>query len=167
MSAGAITNILTLFPHNSLSHSHFSPFHISQILHKLAQYRCKFIFNSANLILTIMFDFQKLDVYQKSKSFCKEIYSILDKKNFDKVTNDQLRRASFSIMLNIAEGTSRFSNKDRKNFFVISRGSAFECMAILEYLHETGEITRDFFLKGEKNLEEISKMLFGLIKNLN
>jgi four helix bundle protein len=82
-----------------------------------------------------MFDFQKLDGYQKSKNFCKEIYSILDDKNFDRVTNDQLRRASFSIMLNIAEGTSRFSNKDRKNFFVIARGSAFECVAILEYLH--------------------------------
>ena len=64
----------------------------------------------------IMFDFQKLDVYQKSKDFCKKIHSILDGKNFDRVTNDQLRRASLSIMLNIAEGTSRFSNKDRKNF---------------------------------------------------
>jgi len=38
-----------------------------------------------------MFDFQKLDVYQKSKNFCKEIYSILDEKNFLRVTNDQLR----------------------------------------------------------------------------
>ena len=64
----------------------------------------------------IMFDFQKLDVYQKSKKFCKEIYSILDEKNIDSVTNDQLRRASFSIMLNIDEGTSRFSNKYRKFF---------------------------------------------------
>lgn len=113
-----------------------------------------------------MFDFQKLDVYQKSKNFCKEIYSFLDEKNFDRVTNDQLRRASFSIMLNIAEGTSRFSNKDRKNFFVVARGSAFECVAIMEYLLETQEITQEFFLEGEKKLEEISKMLFGLIKNL-
>jgi len=48
-------------------------------------------------------------------------------------------------MLNIAEGTSRFSNKDRKNFFVIARGSAFECVAILEYLLETEEITQEFF----------------------
>ena len=37
-----------------------------------------------------MFDFQILDVYQKSKNFCKEIYAILDKKNIDRVTNDQL-----------------------------------------------------------------------------
>ena len=115
----------------------------------------------------IMFDFQKLDVYQKSKNFCKEVYSILDEKNFDRVTNDQLRRASFSIMLNIAEGTSRFSNKDRKNFFVIAQGSAFECVAILEYLREIKEITLKVFLDSVRRLEEISKMLFGLIKKLD
>ena len=69
-------------------------------------------------------------------------------------------------MLNIAEGTSRFSNKDRKNFFVIARGSAFECVAILEYLLETKEITQEVFVETENKLEEISKMLFGLIKNL-
>jgi four helix bundle protein len=111
-----------------------------------------------------MFDFQKLDVYQKSKDFCKEVYSIMDEKNFDRVTNDQLRRASFSIMLNIAEGTSRFSNKDRRNFFVIARGSAFECLAIMEYLSDTEEISRQVFIESENRLEEISKMLFGLIK---
>jgi four helix bundle protein len=54
-------------------------------------------------------------------------------------------------MLNIAEGTSRFSNKDRRNFFVIARGNAFECVAILEYLLETREITQQVFLEsGEK-----------------
>ena len=68
-----------------------------------------------------MFDFQKLEVYQKSKTFCKKITDLIKSSKFDKVTNDQLRRASFSIMLNIAEGSSRFSNKDRKNFLVISR----------------------------------------------
>jgi len=49
---------------------------------------------------------------------------------------------------------------------VIARGSAFECVAILEYLRETGEITQQGFLESEHRLEEISKMLFGLIKNL-
>jgi four helix bundle protein len=113
-----------------------------------------------------MFDFQKLEVYQKSKRLCVEIKSTLSEKSFDKVTNDQLRRASFSIMLNIAEGSSRFSNKDRKNFFVVARGSAFECVAILEYLVETKEVDQYVFAEYEKKLEEISKMLFGLIRNL-
>ena len=113
-----------------------------------------------------MFDFQKLEVYQKSKKLCVEITSTLSERSFDKVTNDQLRRASFSIMLNIAEGSSRFSNKDRKNFFVVARGSAFECVAIMEYLVETKEIGQDVFADYEKKLEEISKMLFGLIRSL-
>jgi len=113
-----------------------------------------------------MFDFQKLEVYQKAKNFCKEITATLGEKNFDRVTNDQLRRASFSIMLNIAEGSSRFSNKDRKNFLVVARGSAFECAAIMEYLYETKEISQEAFTDNFTKLEEISRMLFGLIRNL-
>jgi four helix bundle protein len=104
---------------------------------------------------------------RSQRTSVKKFIRSLMKRILTGVTNDQLRRASFSIMLNIAEGTSRFSNKDRKNFFVIARGSAFECMAILEYLHETEEITQEIFQESEKKLEEISKMLFGLIKNLD
>ncbi len=84
--------------------------------------------------------------------------------NLDRTTNDQLRRASFSIMLNIAEGSSRFSNRDRKNFMVIARGSAFESAAILEYLSDVGKIQKEDFKKDIDTLEEISKMLFSLIK---
>jgi four helix bundle protein len=114
-----------------------------------------------------MWDFQKLEVYQKSKNFCKEISATLREKSFDRVTKDQLRRASFSIMLNIAEGTSRFSNKDRKNFMVVARGSVFECAAILEYLYETTDIEKEEFENYLNSLEQISKMLYSLIKHLD
>jgi four helix bundle protein len=110
-----------------------------------------------------MFDFCKLDVYQKAKAFCILITKAVSSGNFDRITNDQLRRDSFSIMLNIAEGSSRFSNKDRKNFMVVARGSAFECAAILEYLFEVAEISKDAYSNYLDNLEEISKMLYGLI----
>jgi len=113
-----------------------------------------------------MFDFQKLSVYHKAKSFSIEISSLLKSRKFDRTTNDQLRRASFSIMLNIAESASRFSNKDRRNFLVIARGSAFECVAILEFLSETNEIEGKLSQEYYFRLEEISKMLFGLIKKL-
>ena len=69
-------------------------------------------------------------------------------------------------MLNIAEGSSRFSNRDRKNFLVIARGSAFECVAIMEYLLEVKEISHDTFTDYENKLDEISRMLFGLIRRL-
>ena len=113
-----------------------------------------------------MFDFQKLTVYQKAKNFNKSIFGLIKSKSFDNTTIHQLRRASFSVMLNIAEGSARFSNKDRRHFMVIARGSAFECAAILEYLQETNEITKDEERKYYNELEEISKMLFALIRKL-
>ena len=69
-------------------------------------------------------------------------------------------------MLNIAEGYSRFSLTDRKNFYVIARGSIFECVAIfydllLENLLET-ELHQEVYFK----LEELSKMIFSMISNL-
>ncbi len=113
-----------------------------------------------------MFDFQKLSVYQKAKAFNKEISALIKSKNFDSTTRDQLKRASFSIMLNIAEGSSRFSNNDRRHFMIISRGSAFECVAILDYLQDNDEIDEFTYLDFFEKLEEISKMLFSLIKKL-
>jgi four helix bundle protein len=70
-------------------------------------------------------------------------------------------------MLNIAEGSSRFSNKDRKNFMVVARGSVFESAAILEYLNEINLITKNKFKSHIKNLKEISRMLFSLIQHLD
>ena len=113
-----------------------------------------------------MFDFQKLEVYNKAKTFNKTVSILIQNNSFDRVTHDQLRRASFSIMLNIAEGTARLSNRDRRNFFTISRGSVFECAAILEYLTDTGSLEKKEYNIYYQLLEEISKMLFALIKKL-
>jgi len=113
-----------------------------------------------------MFDFQKLNVYQKAKAYNFEITDLLETVHFDRHIVDQLKRASFSIMLNIAEGTSRYSSKDKRNFFIISRGSAFECVAILEFLFESNKINEKTYENLLSKLEEISKMLYALIKNL-
>jgi four helix bundle protein len=113
-----------------------------------------------------MFDFQKLIVYQKAKIYNFNISDLIDKHKFDRHVVDQLKRASFSIMLNIAEGTSRYSVKDRRNFFIISRGSAFECVAILEYLFESKRINQEIYQNMVSMLEEISRMLFSMISKL-
>jgi four helix bundle protein len=111
-----------------------------------------------------MFGFEKLQVYQKAKDFNLGIRKeILILEKIDRVSRDQLRRASMSIMLNIAEGTSRFSNKDERNFYVISRGSIFEYVSILDLLYAeqtiNGNQHNNFYYKAE----EISRMLFKLI----
>lgn len=114
-----------------------------------------------------MFDFEKLEVYRKAKRFNKSVTTFLIQSKVDKTTHDQLRRASFSIMLNIAEGSGRFTKPDKRNFYVIARGSTYECAAIFDYLVDMNSINKEQFDKYYVVLEEISKMLFALIKKLN
>lgn len=114
-----------------------------------------------------MFDFEKLSVYKKSKIFNKEVINYLDVNKVDKITQDQLRRASFSIMLNIAEGSGRFTKPDKRNFYVIARASSFECVAIFDFLSDQEIIDQTQFQHYYSLLEEISKMLFALIKSLS
>jgi len=114
-----------------------------------------------------MFDFEKLSVYQKAKEFNLRINRLLVQKKPDRTTCHQLRRASFSIMLNIAEGSGRFTNPDKRKFYIISRGSVFECVAVFDYLRDTEEIDQAEFQDFYSELEELSKMLYSLIKGLS
>jgi len=113
-----------------------------------------------------MFDFQKLEVYKKAKIFHSEIRGLIETKSLAYTEKDQLYRASFSIALNIAEGSGRFSKKDRRNFFVIARSSVFECIAILDILRDGLIISNATYTEFENKADEISRMLYGLIRKL-
>ena len=113
-----------------------------------------------------MFDFEKLEVYSKSKAFNKTVTQFLEENDLSKTINHQLSRASFSIMLNIAEGSGRFTKPDKRNFYIIARGSAFECTAIFDFLKDNKQISEKDFKSKYYLLEEISKMLFALIRGL-
>lgn len=63
----------------------------------------------------------------------------------------------------LPEGNGRYSKADRKNFFRISRGSAFECVPILELSKRKGLIKEEQAKALKENLDEICKMLSGLI----
>lgn len=114
-----------------------------------------------------MFEFQNLEVYKKAKSFHLNCIYILKKYKVDRTTKDQLSRASFSIPLNIAEGSGRFTKPDRRNFFVISRGSVFECVSILDILHDTETIENKEFQSMLVKADELSRILYAMIKNLS
>lgn len=114
-----------------------------------------------------MFEFQKLEVYKKSKSFHLQCSEILKQNKIDRTTKDQLIRASFSIPLNIAEGSGRFSKPDRRNFFVIARGSVFESTSILDILHDAETIESTKFQSMLVKADELSRILYSMIKNLS
>ena len=63
-----------------------------------------------------MFEFQKLEVYKKAKAFHTAANELITTIKLNKAVKDQLSRASFSIALNIAEGSGRFSKPDRRHF---------------------------------------------------
>jgi four helix bundle protein len=113
-----------------------------------------------------MFDFERLTVYTKAKSFNLEVSKLLKQITTDSATRNQLRRSSLSIVLNIAEGSGRKTNADKSNFMVISRGSVFECVAIFDLLKDEGIISKDSFEKMYAKAEELSKMLFAMMQRL-
>lgn len=76
---------------------------------------------------------------------------------------DQLRRASLSISLNLAEGNGRWHVKDRKNFFRIARGSVFECVPLIELCKRENLITEENWAQLKNELEILAKMLTALI----
>ena len=113
-----------------------------------------------------MFDFQNLAVYKKAKVFYKNALELVEKKVFNRTVNDQLTRASFSVALNIAEGSGRFSKRDRRHFFVIARSSVFECVAILDVMKDGSHISLQVYQQFEQMADELSRMLYAMIKNL-
>ena len=113
-----------------------------------------------------MFDFENLDVYKKAKELNKEVLRFLkENKNIDSYLRDQLRRASISTVINIAEGSGKFSKADKKNFYTTARGSAYECVSLFEIIFEENQIDKILFNNFYQKFEVISKMLLGLINS--
>ncbi len=114
------------------------------------------------------FDFEKLEVYQRAVDFANVVYKLT--KNFPKNEQfgivSQLRRASLSISLNIAEGTGRYNNPERRQFYRMGRASIHECVPLLELSFRQDYID----LKRHEELKQecvgLAKMVSGLINSL-
>jgi len=75
-----------------------------------------------------MSDFTKLTIWQKAHNLTISIYKLTSKLPAEERLGlaSQLRRAAVSVESNIAEGESKYSTKDKLNFFIQSRSSAAE-----------------------------------------
>ncbi len=89
------------------------------------------------------FLFENLAVYQKAMDFTEQIVTLTESlpRGYCFLA-DQLNRASLSIATNLAEGNGRFTKPDRKNFFIIARALAQECVPLLELRAEKVSSTR-------------------------
>jgi len=113
-----------------------------------------------------MFDFEKLDVYQVVKTNNARIFKyIIGHPEMDEYIKDQWKRSNLGIILNLAEGTGRMTNADKKQFLTVARGSVFVSVAILETLKELGILDEVLFKEFYDGYEQISKMLLGMIRS--
>lgn len=115
-----------------------------------------------------MRDFRKIKVWEKSHYLVLEIYEIT--KDFPKdeifgITN-QIRRAVVSIPNNLAEGCGRNSEKELKQFSVISMGSASEVEYLLFLSFELKYLSKENYDFLNDRIIEIKKMLAGFIVSL-
>ncbi|CAM3593929.1 hypothetical protein FSS13T_16340 [Flavobacterium saliperosum S13] len=108
-----------------------------------------------------MHQFKELGIWKKSRLFCSDIYSITssfpNEEKFGLI--NQLRRASVSIPSNIAEGSSRNSNKDFSRFLEIAIGSAYEVETQLIIASDLGFIDSEKLVFLSNQLNEIIKMI--------
>jgi four helix bundle protein len=114
-----------------------------------------------------MFDFEKLEVYQKIRHLNKDLLPFIfeNQKKYPYLM-DELKRASLSIMLNLSEGAGRMTIADKKQFYIRSRSSAFACVSILHILLDSGIIDQISFDGLYTQYERVSKMMLGMIRSL-
>ena len=108
---------------------------------------------------------QKLEVYNSSKAFVQECYrisrSLPDIEKYGMIS--QIRRAALSVHLNIAEGSSRKSETERKRYYEVARGSLIEIDAALDIANALDYLKKiDLAILGEKMIR-CFKLLSGLI----
>ena len=115
-----------------------------------------------------MFNFEKLDVWQRAIGFADLVYNHTRHFPADErfgLTN-QVRRAAVSISSNIVEGTPRMSQTDFGRFIEIATGSVFEVVSQAFIGRRQGFLNEEDFRTLYLAADEIGRMLSGLRKSL-
>jgi four helix bundle protein len=116
-----------------------------------------------------LYSFEKLEVWRLSRDLTIMIYKLSS--NFPKTEQygiaNQIRRASFSISNNLAEGSSRTTNKEKIRYIEIAFGSLLEVLNILILSVELKLIEKADFQKLRTLIEEIGNKLNALKKSFS
>lgn len=108
-----------------------------------------------------------LQVYQSAKQMRQDCYNAFSKFPVDERFNlaGQIRRASTSVLLNLAEGCARKSETERKRFFEISRSSLVEIDGCYDLAVDSGYFNISDLEHLEKSVLKTFILLSGMLKN--
>lgn len=112
--------------------------------------------------------FEDIKAWQKARKVTRIVYEVTAEARFsrDYGLRDQIRRASVSIMANIAEGFGRHSDKEFANFLSIAHASVSEVQSHLYVALDLGYIVESTFDSVYLLLDEISRMTLTLAHHL-
>ena len=112
--------------------------------------------------------FEEIIAWQKARDITLQVYRTTANGHFAKDfgLRDQIRRASVSIMANIAEGHRRRTNSEFANFLNLARGSVAEVQSHLHVAVGLDYVSEDQFKQMYQQLDEVSKMTLSLAQYL-
>ncbi|TZF81707.1 four helix bundle protein [Pedobacter sp. BS3] len=116
-----------------------------------------------------MRDYQKLDIWKKAHSFTLQVYQKIlplmpSEEKF--ALTQQIRRAAYSIPLNIVEGSRKNTDKDFTHYLDNALGSTKEVEYAFILIKDLGYISEEDYLIVYKDINEIKAMLIAFIKFL-
>ena len=112
--------------------------------------------------------FEDIESWKKARRLTNEIYQITATGGFvrDFGLKDQIRRASVSVLSNIAEGFERGGDKEFSQFLAIAKGSCGEVRAQLYVALDQGYLSPEVFEQLSTKATEVGQLLSGFIRYL-
>ena len=113
-------------------------------------------------------NFEELDIFQKARELCKQVYSITKDGEFSKDHRfvQQIHASAGSVMDNIAEGFERDGNKEFINFLYIAKGSCGEVRSQVIRASDVGFIDNDTAKRLYNDSLNLSKSIAKFIASL-
>jgi len=110
------------------------------------------------------YSYNTLNVYKDAKALVIKVYRLLKQFPIEEryALCDQVRRAAISITSNIAEGMSRYSDKEKVHFLEIAYASMMEVESQLDISVDLGYITKDQFKAIAEDINIVGKQLSAL-----
>ncbi|MBU3048250.1 four helix bundle protein, partial [Chryseobacterium indologenes] len=112
-------------------------------------------------------NFKHLNIWKLSIELADEVYVATDRfpKNEEFGLKSQIRRCTVSVASNIAEGSSRSSNKDFNRFLEISLGSLYELQTQIIISANRNYLKISKTEEIENKIIELQRMISGFQKN--
>jgi len=112
--------------------------------------------------------FVEIDAWQKARELTSQVYAISNRPSFSKDfgLRDQVRRASVSIMANIAEGFERSGSGEFLQFLAIAKGSVGEVISHIYVTVDQGYISQEEFDRLHALAGETGRVIGGLMTYL-